>query len=183
MVGLEGPWTDSDTFLTIQGPVNLLKRISHQRWFAHFRLALLWNVSRNILLYLKNGLKNLNHFSNCNVCHFIAGSSEKPTKGHNIKYSESKYLKLSTAVEHMELEYCDLLQHIWWCLYIDCINKCVRERNMLKRIIKDLLWNDAVNCQYHIILKDLEPYLKHLYLDWPSRAKLFLWTVLILCFL
>ena len=36
---------------------------------------------------------------------------------------------------------------------------------MLKRIIKDLLWNDAVNCQYHIILKDLDPYLKHLYSD------------------
>jgi len=92
------------------------------------------------------GLKNFNHFSNCNfVCTFIAGSSEKPTNGHNIEYSESKYLKLSSAVECLELEYCDLLQHVYICTLI-----ALRERSILKRIIKDLLWSDTVSCQDHI---------------------------------
>jgi len=60
-----------------------------------------------------NGLKNFNNFSDCNfVCNFISGSSEKPTNGHSVEYSESKYLKLSSAVERMELEYCDLLEHV-----------------------------------------------------------------------
>jgi hypothetical protein len=67
------------------------------------------------------GLKNFNNLSNCNfVCTFIAGSSEKPTNGHNIEYSESKYLKLSSSVE-----YCDLLQLVYICTLI-----ALRERSI-----------------------------------------------------
>lgn len=70
-----------------------------------------------------NGLKIFNNLSNCNfVCNFISGSSEKPTNGHNIEYSEPKYLKLSSAMERMELEYCDLL-HVCLYLYLDCIKR------------------------------------------------------------
>jgi len=92
-----GPPTNSDTFFTIRGPVNLTNLLY---------FGMLAGVSCN-------GLKNFNHFSDCNfVCNFISGSSEKPTNGHHIEYSESKYLKLSSAVECMELEYCDLQQHV-----------------------------------------------------------------------
>ena len=74
------------------------KRTSHERWVASFRLAVLWNVRRNVFIYLNNEQRNLNNFSNCNfICNFISGSSEKPTNGHNAEYSESKYLKLWSA--------------------------------------------------------------------------------------
>jgi len=73
-----GTPTNSDTFLSIRGPVNLSKKTSHQILY----LGMLAGVSCS-------GLKNFNNFGNCNfVCNFIAGSSEKPTNGHNIEYSE-----------------------------------------------------------------------------------------------